>query len=95
MSTSALGTSSSPHAGKNSNSNSAKSHYNPINPKLDLGNSWTKEQAKSVAAKLIATGLFKDNAVVVEKNKDSNTYHIDMQFKDNAYEIMTSKKNLA
>ena len=82
--TSALGTKTSPHTKRGNNT-----HYNPTNPKIDLGNAWSKSRCEKVAKELISTGLF--DFVNVEKNRGSSTYHIDMRFKDNAYGLMKRK----
>ena len=77
--TSALGTANSPH---DKNITGAESHYNELNPKLDLGGGLTAKEAQELKSKLEKTGCF--SRIVVES--DGETSHLDVQFKDSEYE---------
>ena len=81
--TSALGTKKSPHQ---ADAGSA-SHYNEKNPKLDIGGGLSKGDAEELAKKLMNTGLF--IFANPEDNKDgTGHWHLDLQFKDSAYETV-------
>lgn len=78
--TSALGTSSSPHAGKEKNSG----HYDPTNPKIDLGGGLSETEAKELAQKLNSTGYFE--FVNPEPNNDGfGNWHLDLKIDKDAY----------
>jgi len=76
---SALGTKTSRHQ-KGAGS---RSHYNGLNPKLDFGGIPNREKAVEIAEKLKKSGLF--TWIYVELNDDGKTYHLDVQFSDEAY----------
>ena len=78
--TSALGTINSPHS--KSISRSGASHYNPKNPKLDIGGGLSVDKAKELQRKLKNTGLFSR----VEVEVDGTTAHLDVQFKESAFQ---------
>ena len=80
--TSALGTSTSPHS-LNKDGGVEGTHYDPNNPKIDLGGGLTSQlQSNTLAEKLMATGYFD----FVEPECDGVTWHLDLRIKDSAYE---------
>ena len=79
--TSALGTSSSPHAGKEDQTG----HYNPTNPKLDFGGGLTTAEAEELKTALENTGYFE---FVSNPEKHGATAHLDTRIKEESYEAL-------
>lgn len=81
--TSALGTSSSPHEGKDDQTG----HYNPTNPKLDFGGGLNTAEAEELETALENTGYFE--FVNPEANKDGTGYwHLDLKINEDAYSAL-------
>lgn len=78
--TSALGTSSSPHSGKEDQTG----HYDPINPKIDFGGNLTSEEANKLKEALEATGHFE----FVDKEDHGTTAHLDARIDKKSYEAL-------